>query len=66
MQEDLTYQQLGALLKRTREGDKEAFTKLYRSTVYVQLVQAEILLKNQTLAEEAVQESYLTLYRRID
>ncbi|SCJ89479.1 Sigma-K factor [Anaerotruncus sp. 2789STDY5834896] len=66
MQEDLTYQQLGALLKRTREGDKEAFTILYRSTVYAQLVQAEILLKNQTLAEEAVQESYLTLYRRID
>lgn len=66
MQEDLTYQQLGALLKRTREGDKKAFTKLYRSTVYAQLVQAEILLKNHTLAEEAVQESYLTLYRRID
>ncbi|MBO1680581.1 RNA polymerase sigma factor [Bittarella massiliensis (ex Durand et al. 2017)] len=65
MQEDLTYRRLGALLQRAQRGEEDAFPKLYRATVYAQLVQAELLLKNPTLAEEAVQESYLTLYRRL-
>lgn len=66
MEEKRTHRQLEALLRAAREGDEEAFAQLYRATAPAQLAQAKLLLKSAVLAEEAVQESYLTLYRKMD
>ncbi|MBO1678797.1 RNA polymerase sigma factor [Bittarella massiliensis (ex Durand et al. 2017)] len=65
MEEKRTHRQLEALLRAAREGDEEAFAQLYRATAPAQLAQAKLLLKSAVLAEEAVQESYLTLYRKM-
>ena len=65
MEEKRTHRQLEALLRAARQGDEEAFAQLYRATVPAQLAQAKLLLKSAALAEEAVQESYLTLYRKM-
>ena len=65
MEEKRTHRQLEALLRAARQGDEEAFAQLYRATAPAQLAQAKLLLKSAALAEEAVQESYLTLYRKM-
>ena len=65
MEEKRTHRQLEALLRAARQGDEEAFAQLYRATAPAQLAQAKLLLKSDVLAEEAVQESYLTLYRKM-
>ncbi|MCQ4950716.1 RNA polymerase sigma factor, partial [Bittarella massiliensis (ex Durand et al. 2017)] len=59
------HRQLEQLLLRAREGDEQAFAQLYRATYRAQWVQARALLGSDALAEEAVQESYLSLFRHM-
>lgn len=59
------HRQLEQLLLRAREGDEQAFAQLYRATCRAQWVQARALLGSDALAEEAVQESYLSLFRHM-
>ncbi len=61
----LGHRQLGELLVRAREGDERAFDALYQATAPIQWKQAYALLHDQALAEDAVQETYLTLYRHM-
>ncbi|MBC2871827.1 sigma-70 family RNA polymerase sigma factor [Bittarella massiliensis] len=61
----LDHRQLGELLVRAREGDERAFDQLYRATADIQWKQAYAMLHDAGLAEDAVQETYLTLYRHM-
>ncbi|MBO1680379.1 RNA polymerase sigma factor [Bittarella massiliensis (ex Durand et al. 2017)] len=64
-EKQLGHRQLEQLLLRAREGDEQAFARLYRATCRAQWVQARALLGSDALAEEAVQESYLSLFRHM-
>ncbi|MBO1679234.1 RNA polymerase sigma factor [Bittarella massiliensis (ex Durand et al. 2017)] len=61
----LSHQQLAALLTRAQGGSEEAFAQLYRATYRAQWTQARLLLGSDALADEAVQESYIALYRNL-
>lgn len=62
---DLTvsHKQLGRWLKQAQQGDERAFAKLYAATVEAQYYQALALLGDPHLADDAVQDSYASLYK---
>ena len=62
---DLTvsHKQLGRWLEQAQQGDEGAFAKLYAATVEAQYYQAMALLGNPHLADDAVQDSYASLYK---
>ncbi|ERI99732.1 MULTISPECIES: RNA polymerase sigma factor [Eubacteriales] len=62
---DLTvsHKQLGRWLKQVQQGDERAFAKLYAATVEAQYYQALALLGDPHLADDAVQDSYASLYK---
>lgn len=55
---------LAALLQRCARGDRDAFDQLYRLTSRRLSVLAERVLAQSQGAEEAMQESYLKIWRR--
>lgn len=61
----LTHAQYAQLIKKAQKGDSNAFAKLYAATVASQLYFATSFLKDSALAEDAVQETYLSLYRNL-
>lgn len=62
----LSHAQLAALVKRVQHGDSDAFATLYAATVESQLYFATTFLKDAAMAEDVVQEVYLSLYKSID
>ncbi len=59
----VSHKQLGQWLEAARQGDEEAFAKLYAATVEAQYYQALALLGDPHLADDAVQDSYASLYK---
>lgn len=61
----LSHAQYAELIKAAKAGDTTAFASLYAATVKSQLYFATTFLKDASLAEDAVQEIYLSLYRNL-
>lgn len=62
----LSYKEIEELSKRIRNGDGDAFEELYMSTSKAQFYIANNYINNATLAQEAVQNMYISLYNHID
>lgn len=62
----LSHSQLGALVKKAQKGDANAFAALYAATIESQLYFATTFLKDASLAEDAVQEVYIALYKNLN
>ncbi len=50
------------LLKQFKRGDKAAFKTVYERTIDASLRLAKVMMKHDSLAEDAVQEAYLRAY----
>lgn len=61
----LDYVELSQLLENFKRGDSFAFEQIYQATYSHQIALATHLLKNNSLAEDVVQDSYLTLCESI-
>jgi RNA polymerase sigma factor (sigma-70 family) len=61
----LSCSELAELVKLIKQGDPDAFTTVYNATIKSQLYYAAAFLKDLALAEDAVQEVYLSVYRAI-
>ncbi|MCL1905728.1 MAG: RNA polymerase sigma factor [Clostridiales bacterium] len=61
----LSYSQLANLVKSAQKGDESAFATLYAATVESQLYFAKAFLQDSYLAEDAVQETYKSLYEHL-
>lgn len=62
----LSHGQLAALVKSVQQGNSDAFATLYAATVERQLYFATTFLKDAALAQDAIQEVYLSVYKSID
>ena len=62
----LTYKELGALFEKAKAGDTSAFAEIFNATYKPQLYLASSIIHNQALAEEAVQNTYLSLYKNMN
>jgi RNA polymerase sigma-70 factor, ECF subfamily len=56
---------LNALVTRAREGDLEAFGRLVGATQTMAFAVARSVLRDPGLAQDAVQDAYLTAFRRL-
>lgn len=61
----LNHDQIAALVVKAQQGDQEAFSMLYAATVERQLAFAAAFLKDASLAEDAVQEVYFSIYKAL-
>ncbi|MFV0399191.1 MAG: RNA polymerase sigma factor [Oscillospiraceae bacterium] len=61
----LSHDQIAVLVVKAQQGDQEAFSMLYAATVERQLAFATAFLKDASLAEDAVQEVYLSMYKAL-
>lgn len=61
----LSHSQYAVLIKKAQQGDTSAFAALYAATIQSQLYFATTFLKDAALAEDAVQEVYLSLYKNL-
>lgn len=66
MFKEIPYDKLGELLLKAREGDSEAFEKLYSETASVQYYLALKHTKDENLASDVVQELYIKLFKYMD
>jgi RNA polymerase sigma-70 factor, ECF subfamily len=57
--------ELHALVSRAREGDLDAFGRLVRATQTMAFAVSRSVLRDPGLAQDAVQEAYLTAFRRL-
>lgn len=62
----LSHSQYAVLIREAQQGDAAAFATLYAATVQSQLYFATTFLKDAALAEDAVQEVYLSLYKNLE
>ncbi|MEG0378530.1 MAG: RNA polymerase subunit sigma, partial [Eubacterium sp.] len=60
--EKIDYQYLGELLERAQQGDRDAFDTLYKKTYKRQYLVACSFLNDEFLAEDALQEIYLSVF----
>lgn len=63
---DCDYEQLAKLVTDARGGDSEAFTGLYEATFQRQHFLAESYLKDEYMAQDAIQESYIIALKNLD
>lgn len=56
---------MGNLVHQAQQGDANAFACLYAATVESQLYFATTFFKDASLAEDVVQEVYISLYRNL-
>ena len=61
----LEHKKLGKLIQECRSGDEQAFQKFYEHTAQVQYYQIRQMVKNSTDAMDALQETYLLLFKNI-
>lgn len=61
----LDHKKLGKLILASRDGDHNAFQEFYNNTAPVQYYQILQMVKNPTEASDALQETYLLLYKNL-
>lgn len=61
----LSYDEIALLVVKAQAGDQSAFAMIYTATVQQQLYFATSFLKDSILAEDVVQEVYLSLYKAL-
>lgn len=61
----LNHDQIAALVVKAQQGNEDAFALLYAATSEKQLRFATAFLKDPMLAEDAVQEVYLSMYQAL-
>ena len=62
---ELDYQYLASLVKKTKAGDSNAFAELYAATYQKQYRFAYHYLKDEYLAQDAIQEVYILVLKNI-
>lgn len=61
----LSHRELGELLCRAKDGDKEAFTEIYRATAQLQYYKIKTYVNNAQDAEDILQAVYLYLWEKL-
>ena len=64
--EAFDYGQLARLVNRTKSGDSNAFAELYAATYQRQYAYSCRFLRDTHLAEDAIQETYIQVFRNLD
>lgn len=62
---DLDYQYISMLVEHTKKGDSDAFAELYAATYEKQFRFAYRYLKDNYLAQDALQETYILVLKNI-
>lgn len=62
---ELDYSYIAGLVLRARSGDSDAFAELYASTYQKQYMFACSYLKDEFLAQDALQETYITALKNL-
>lgn len=62
----LEHRKLAELLLEARNGNMKAFSKIYEHTAEIQYFQIRQIVNDTEEAEDALQETYLTLYRNLN
>ena len=62
----MTNAEIGALVRKIKQGDSSAFGDLYEATYKAVFFHASAVLKNNEDIEDAVQEAYTQAYQNID
>lgn len=62
---ELDYNYIADLVTKTRKGDSDAFAELYASTYQKQYMFAWSYLKDEYLAQDALQETYIAALKNI-
>lgn len=62
---ELDYNYIGELVFQVREGDSDAFAELYAATYQKQYMFACSYLKDEYLAQDALQETYISALKNI-
>ncbi|HCY06803.1 MAG TPA: hypothetical protein DHS57_05960 [Erysipelotrichaceae bacterium] len=63
---ELNHKQIAKLVKRTKDGDSDAFAKLYEMTYQKVYFFSLYLTKNETLAQDVVQETFIDALKYLD
>ncbi|MDI9517998.1 MAG: RNA polymerase sigma factor [Bacillota bacterium] len=63
---ELNHKQIAKLVKQTKDGDSDAFTKLYEMTYQKVYFFSLYLTKNETLAQDVVQETFIDALKYLD
>lgn len=63
---DLDYQYIASLVEHTKEGNSDAFAELYVATYQKQYRFACQYLKDEHLAQDAIQEAYILVLKNIN
>lgn len=62
---ELDYNYIGELVTRAKSGDSDAFAELYISTYQKQYLFSYSYLKDEYLAQDALQETYVTALKNL-
>ncbi|MDD5823989.1 MAG: RNA polymerase sigma factor [Firmicutes bacterium] len=62
----LDYQYIGGLVEQVQQGDSNAFAELYAATYQKQYFAAYKYLRDDFLAQDALQETYITALKNIN
>ncbi|MGO5053843.1 RNA polymerase sigma factor [Lachnospiraceae bacterium LCP25S3_G4] len=62
---ELDYQYIASLVRKTQHGDSDAFAELYAATYQKQYRFAYQYLKDEYLAQDAIQEAYILVLKNI-
>ena len=62
---ELDYNYIGELVARAKSGDSDAFAELYATTYQKQYLFACNYLKDEYLAQDALQETYITALKNL-
>lgn len=62
---ELDYQYIATLVKKARSGDSNAFAELYAATFQKEFRFAFNYLKDEYLAQDALQEAYITAFKNL-
>lgn len=61
-----SYKEIESLFNKIKEGDNHAFEELFMATSKAQFYIANNYINNSTLAQEAVQNMYVSFYNHLD
>ena len=62
---DMDYKYIGELVSRAVSGDSDAFAELYAATYQRQYLYACCYMKDEFLAQDALQETYITALKNL-
>lgn len=66
MAADLDYDYIGELVERAKSGDSDAFAELYATTYQKQYLFSYCYLKDEYLAQDALQETYVAALKNLN